>query len=315
MKYTMMARFKIIFLMLSLCHTTLPLTLVYSMKIRRVFAGAHQVLKKEGKVIWLLSILPIMQHRKAHIVTASPAVNVQQKRLVSGGLFNLRSMPTDSSWFEFTTAFQNEHGTTRGSVNTKGSRTGFDDIVLSGGCNIYPTPKAQIVFYGIAGFPTRWKVTTEDTFGTFVGTRFLSVGAGSEFSYTFIRTLEHMFALVSQVRYIHFFSRSWVPILPCCSTIQPGDLVDILLATTFRLKRELFELGYNPTFFLNQSAKTPATGKVRSPDFVREGAYITYSHIFQRKNPILLGAGFAFSKASLFDARVFTGWLNFTIAF
>lgn len=316
MKYSMAIRFMVIFLALSMEQATFTITLVYSMKIRRVFSGVRQALGKDDKTVWALSVLPIAYARSRHIVTAVPVVNVCDKRLLFGSIFNLRCMPSDSSWFEFTTAFENEHGTTKGTVKTSHSRTGLDDIVLSAGYNIFPTPQAQIVFYAIAGFPTRWKVTTDDTFGTFVGTRFLSVGAGSEFSYTFIRSPERLFATVAQVRYIHFFDRSWDPILPCCSTIQPGDTVDLLVAATYREKREIFETGYNPTFFLNQAVTTPAAGKVRTDTFVRQGGYITYSHVFEQlAHPILLGAGFAFNRASFLETRIYSGWLNFTIVF
>jgi len=322
MKYTMMARFKIIFLMLAICQTSLPITLVYSMKIRRAFAQARQLLGKEKRAIWILSALPIAYSRTRHFVQAAPLVDIREKRLMLGSIFNVRCIPSDASWFELTTAVGNERAKAKGVSDSpvlqpiNRSYTGFDDIVISGGFNLYPTEKVQLVFYGIAGFPTHTKISVKDSLGTFVGTRFFSAGAGSEFSYSFIASLTRALVGIFQNRYIHYFSRSWSPVLPCCSTIQPGDLVDLLFAIKFREKREMFETGYNPTFFLNQSVKTPAAGKVKSEDFVRNGCYATYSHLFDHlKHPVILGAGFSFNKAKVLDSRIFSGWLNFTVIF
>lgn len=322
MKYTMMARFKIIFLILGICQTSFPITLVYSMKIRRAFAQARQLLGKEKRAIWALSALPIAYSRTRHFSQKAPHVNIREKRLVLGSIFNVRCIPSDASWFELTTAVENEQAKAKGVSNSPvlqpicHSRTGLDDIVISGGYNLYPTEKVQLVFYAIAGFPTHTKISVKDSLGTFVGTRFFSVGAGSEFSYSFINSLTRSLVGIFQNRYIHYFSRSWSPVLPCCSTIQPGDLVDLLFAIKFREKREMFETGYNPTFFFNQSVKTPVAGKVRSEDFVRNGGYVTYAHLFDHlKHPVILGAGFSFNKAKVLDSRIFSGWLNFTIIF
>jgi hypothetical protein len=322
MKYSMMARFKIIFLMLGICQTSLPITLVYNMKIRRAFAQARQLLGKDKRAIWVLSVLPIAYSRSRYFCQDAPLVNIREKRLVLGAIFNVRCIPSDLSWFELTTALENERSQAKGVSDSpvlpliSASYTGLDDLVISGGFNLYPTKKVQLVFYGIAGFPTHTKISVKDSLGTFVGTRFFSVGAGSEFSYSFINSLMRSLVGIFQNRYIHYFSRNWSPVLPCCSTIQPGDLVDLLFAVKFREKRDLFETGYNPTFFFNQSVKTPVTGKVRSEDFVRNGGYVTYAHLFDHlKHPVILGAGFSFNKAKVLDSRIFAGWLNFTIIF
>lgn len=308
--------------MLITCQTSFPITLVYSMKIRRAFAQARQLLGKEKRAIWVLSVLPIAYYRSRHFCQATPRVNIREKRLALGAVFNLRVIPSDLSWFEITTAVERERSHAKGRSNSpilpviSAAYTGFDDIVISGGLNLYPTEKVQLVFYGIAGFPTHTKIRKRDSLGTFVGTRFFSAGAGSEFSYSFIDSLKRSLVGIFQNRYIHFFSRSWDPILPCGSTIQPGDTVDLLFAIKFRHMREMFETGYNPTFFLNQSIKTPAQGKVRSNDFVRNGGYVTYAHLFDHgKHPVLLGAGFSFNKAQVLESTIFSGWLNFTVIF
>lgn len=311
------------FLFLSLCQTSQSITVVYSMKIRRAFAQARYFRQERDKrLLWVLSILPIAYYRSRHFRDCVPLVDIKEKRLLFGSVFNIRCIPTDCSWLELTTAVENERSKAKGISNSPvlpvvcGSRTGFDDIVLSGGYNFFLTDKAQIVFYGIGGVPTRRKITKQDALGTFVGTRFFSIGFGGEASYSFVESIKRAAAAIVQTRYIHFFSRNWTPVLPCCSTIQPGDTIDLLLSIRYREKRELFEAGYNPTFFVNQAATTPTTGKVHSDNFVRNGGYVTYAHLFdQLKHPVLLGAGFAYNKTDVLESTIFSGWLNFTVVF
>lgn len=308
--------FIVITTLLTTWQTVLSGTLVYSMKIRRVLAGTRQALNKEDQTIWALSFLPIGSGRTAHIVTKAPDVDVIQKRRIFGVLLNARCLLPSSTWLEFTTAVHNESGSTKGSINTCGERTGLDDIVASVGHNISLSKKVQLVFYGIAGAPTRQKITEQDRLGTFVGTRFFSLGGGAELSYTFVQSPERMVSSLTQTRFIHFFDRGWSPLLPCGSSIQPGDIIDALVATTWREKKDIFELGYNPTFFINQGVTTPERGEVRTPNFVRHGAYVSYSHLFtSRTHPILLGASFGFNKSDLFDACTYSGLINCTIIF
>lgn len=301
-----------------------PITLMYSLKIRRVFAGARAALSREGKPIWAFTVLPIAYTRSRHFKTETPRVDIKDKRLLLGSAFNLRCSPSLNTWFELTTAFENERSRVKGfsenpflPVCGDHSKTGFDDLTVAAGYHLFPTEDVQLDFYTIFGFPTHTKISKYDALGTFVGTRFFGLGFGSEFSYAFIESLPRSLIAIGQARWLHFFDRPWTPVLPCGSTIQPGDEVDLLASLRYRESHEIFEIGYNPTFFLNQAVKISGQPcKTRSPNFVRNGGYITYSHVFLRpKHPIVLGAGFSFNRAHVLETRIYAGWIDCTVVF
>lgn len=308
---------------LTITQSIFPITILYSMKIRRVFSGARAALEKEGKPIWAFTVLPVVYTRSRHFEECTPRVDIREKRLLVGSVFDLRCTPSNNTWFEITTALANERAHASGCsdnpflpVCNSISKTGLDDIVVAAGYHVYPTEDAQLDFYIIAGFPTHTKISCDDALGTFLGTSFFSIGAGAEFSYAFLQSIPRSFTLITQARCIHFFDRPWDPILPCGSTIQPGDAVDLLGALRYRENYEIFEVGYNPTFFLNEAVKIPDQCKTRSSDFCRHGAYISYEHVIARKkNPIVLGAGFSLNRAHVLDTRIYAGWVNCTFIF
>jgi|GEM_PF-1025665 len=308
---------------LSVTQSTSPITLLYNMKIRRVFSGARQILEQQNKPIWVFTTVPVVFTRKHHFCETAPLVDIHEKRLVVGSVFDLRCALSKNSWFEITTAVANEQARAKGvsenpvlPVCSHLSRTGMDDVILAAGYHLYPTEDMQLDFYVITGFPTHTIVSRDDALGAFVGTRFFSLGTGGEFSYSFIQQDKRSLISILQARYLHFFSRSWDPVLPCGSTIQPGDIVDLLGAIRYREKTEIFETGYNPTFFLNQAATTPAAGKIRSDNFVLHGVYLSYAHVFLgRAHPLVLGAGFSFNGSTFLDARAYVGWIDFSIVF
>lgn len=305
-----------------IAQSSFPITLMYSMKIRRVFAGARAALAKKEKPIWSFTTLPIVYTRFRHFLTDAPRVDITDKRLLLGAAFNLRCSPSLHSWFEISTAVENERAHAKGYSENPSlplyhehSKTGLDDITLEGGYHFFPTEDVEIDFYGIVGFPSHTKISKFDALGTFVGTRFFGLGFGGEFSYSFIESVPRSLIVMLQARCVHFFDRSWFPVLPCGGTIQPGETFDLLGALRYREQREIFEIGYNPTFFLNQAVKIEQD-KVRSKDFCRHGAYMTYSHVFIRpKHPVVLGAGFAFNGAHFLDTRIYAGWFDCTVVF
>ena len=291
--------------------------LVYNMKIRRVFTGINAFIKRDiKKPVWVVSAVPIYYHRTSHIVNERTRTNLFEKRFGGGSLFNVRYVPDRTWWLEATTAIQKETASAHGSATICGSRTGFDDIVLAGGYNFFPTEKVQISPYALVGFPTRTKVTLQEVEGALVGSRFYGLGFGTEFSYGFITEIPRSFVAISQVRFIHFFTRLWQPILPPCGKIQPGNLTDILLGLRYRHKRTLFEAGYNPTIFTNQAVLLP-TEKISAPTSVRHGVYGSITHLLKRvtiaNKPIAIGAGFNFNRLPRLDANTILVWVNFTI--
>src|SRR5579872_1353106 len=231
-------------------------TLVYNMRIRRVFR-ISEFLKQEPRSSYIATALPIFYQRKRHIVDDRIALDVCEKTRMGGSLLNFHYRNKHDWWLDLTTGIEYEHARINGSSTVNASRTGCDDLVFAGGVNLFPVRDTQLVFYGIGGIPTRLKVEPQEAQNTLVGTRFFSLGFGSEFSYEWFFELKRALISVVQVRFLHLFNRSWTPILPEGSTIQPGNVTDLLLTMHYREKKDIFELGYNPTFFTNQSVTLP----------------------------------------------------------
>lgn len=176
----------------------------------------------------------------------------------------------------------------------------------------------QVTVWGLAGFPTRRKVTTFEVQDTLVGTRFFSAGIGSEIAYNFINSLKRSLAIIFQNRLIHFFTRSWFPILPENAHIKPGNVWDLLLSMQYRERKNLFEVGYNPTFFTNQAIILERR-QIDAKSFVRHSFYSTYSHLFRKlpliKTPGIVGSGFSIGRAKRFNTKIFSWWAYISMAF
>jgi len=174
----------------------------------------------------------------------------------------------------------------------------------------------QIVAYGIAGFPTYRAVSAADQFDTPVGTRFFGLGGGGEISYSFIKQRAQALIGIIQTRFVHFFNRHWSPILPCDARIQPGNITDLVLLLQYRKKKNVFEVGYNPTFFTNQAVLL-STQTLKTDTFVRNSVYANYVHLFERL-PLIgmpggFGAGINLGRSDRFDTNIFACWLNMTV--
>ncbi|MEX0940195.1 MAG: hypothetical protein WDZ41_02455 [Candidatus Babeliales bacterium] len=295
------------------------ITLVYNMRIRRTFAPANIVEKMNIKgPLWAASVVPIIQKQDNSIIDSVSNININQKRLSVGSLFNIRFIPSRSFWLEATTGIENERAKAKGIPTFSISRTGFDDVVVTGGFNKFLTKDTQGVLYGLVGSPTRRKVEPFENFGTLVGTRFFGVGVGSEISYSIINSLKKSLGIIFQNRFIHFFSRNFQPILPADARVQPGNVTDLLGAIQYRKRRTIIEAGYNPTFFTNQ-AIIFSTQTIKTPGFVRHNAYarinLVSKHILSLKKPFIFGAGFSIGRSKRFDAKIYSVWLNITSVF
>ncbi len=309
--------------LLCLWQQTVAISLIYNMKIRRVFQTSEavtmaEILGKKNNSLWLVSGLPIFYERKRHIVDQSQNIDVYQKSISGGMVFNLRHVADHSWWCEATTAMAHEHSHVVGTHACDSARTGMDDIVLAAGYTIFPSPKTQIGLYGIGGIPTQLMLMPQEKFDTLIGTRFFSVGGGAEFSNSFISSLKRSLVGIFQVRGIHFFDRRWNPILPCDAKIRPGNLADILLTMQYREKRTVFEMGYNVSFFSGQALRL-RTGPVRSDTFLRNSFYASILHLCNSIRPfskaLLLGGGFYVGRAKKFDTKIGSCWLNLSVVF
>lgn len=298
-------------------------SLIYNMKIRRIFRTNDAVtvaslLGKKSASLWLTSGVPIFAERNRHIVDAEKGIDVCQKSTAGGAIFNLRHVSEQAWWCELTTAVEREQSRERGTVTRDCACTGMDDIVGAVGYNFFPTPASQIVLYGIGGVPTRLKLNAYEQFDTLVGTRFFSIGGGLELSNSFISGLKQSLTGIVQVRCIHFFDREWYPVLPRGAKIRPGDLTDLLVSLQYRKKRTVFEAGYNITFFTHQAVLL-ASGAVKSDSFKRQSGYLSIAHLCKHvrlfNKALLVGGGLSLARAHKFDAKTFSCWANITLVF
>lgn len=306
-----------LFILLIFSDATFATTLVYNLKIRRSF-NVHNFLPSERKILWLLTALPVVYARKRHIVAPQLKQNIHEKAFLGGSIFNLRLLAPKNWWAELTTGVERQTLTACGTQNFKISRTGMDDIVLTAGKNFIFKNDAQVGLYGLAGFPTRTKITRFEAEDTLVGTRFFGTGVGGEASYSFISSLKRALTAIMQARFVHFFNRKWFPVLPCNGEIQPGNVSDIFLLLNYREKKNIFEIGYDATFFTQLAARVGCT-TTQSPHVTRNSFYTSYSRIFTKKSllkkPGLFGCGFTYSREKVLDSNIFIFWINFSVLF
>lgn len=307
-----MKRLSVIFFCCSLSATTL----VYNLRIRRSFTGLSSFLKLKKRIKYVVTTLPVFYHRKARFIIDRTNTDIQDHRIGGGTIFNFR-IPTRHWWVEATTAIQKESLQARGTTNVDASQAGFDDIVFSGGYNFFPTKDHQITLYGLAGFPTNRNLDQVDAQVPLVGTRFFSLGGGTEYSYSYINTPRNLLAGIFQLRVIHFFTREAGALLGEGSKLQPGQTIDLLFSLRFRHKRTVVETGYNPTFLINASVILPEQ-EFPAERLTRHGGYINILHLTKRGigNALFaVGGGLNYNTTKLLHAKGVTAFLNFTVAF
>ena len=300
----------------NLCNAN---TLVYNLKIRRAF-DIPEGLFTQTRPLWIASAVPIIYQRDRHILVPELFTDIHETRLTTGALLNLRYKPSRHWWFEASTGIEKERACAVGTTNLHLSRTGFDDFLFSGGYIGFPQENTQVVAYGLFGIPSKWEIGAQERIltDTLVGTRFFSIGTGLESSHAFMNELENSLVGVFQARFIHFFSRSLRPSVACGNFLHPGNVIDALFLVQYRQKMTLFEAGYNPTFFTNQ-AVTASCVKTETPNFVRQGATFSCTHLFKDmlfdRMPLIIGTGVNFSHSKRFDTKILSAWLNFTTVF
>lgn len=290
-------------------------TLVYNLKVRRVFNMPEVLERMKNKSVF--SAVPIFAARDSHIVNERTNVDTCENRKAGGSLFNIRYIPSKHWWGEITTGVIVDSATFNGTDTFHASRTGVDDIVFAGGYRHFIGKKWQFVGYGLMGLPTKRDLNLQDRFGPLVGTRLYNVGFGLEGSYSFINKPERSLAAVVQQRFIHGFTREWSPVLPQGSKLQPGNVTDLLFTLQYRERRTIVEGGYNATFYTNQATIYPTeTRDVGS--FIRHSVFASVSHIIRDglwNKPLVLGLGCNINKTKQFDAKSMTAWLYGAIVF
>lgn len=303
-------------LLLLYAHTaSFAVTLVYNLRVRRVFAIAAVLEQMKSRV--LASIVPIYFTRSRPLIDERTNLDGCERRRAGGAIINLRHIPSKHWWIAATTAIATDHGTFTGSDPYKASRAGLDDLVFTTGYRHFVGDSIQLIAYALGGIPTRKKVTLKDRHSPLLGTRFYNLGVGGEISYSFLHELKRSFAAIAQVRFIHGFNRSWCPILPAGSKIQPGNATDILLTAQYRKKRTVIEGGYNGTIFTNQALILP-TETIKADTIYRHTGYLSLSHAtFENflNKPIIYGAGLNASYSPKIDSKTFSFWVHGSIVF
>lgn len=307
-----------LFVVLLFCVQPLyAVTLVYNLRVRRTFS-APQVLEHLKKPRTIFSLVPIYFSRASHITEERTMLDTCETRRAGGSLLNMRYVPSKYWWLEVTTGIETDQAQYKGTDTFNASRSGFDDIVGSGGYRFFFGKHCQVVGYGLVGLPTTRKITRCDRLGPLLGTRVYNLGFGFEGSYSFIDEIKTSLSCIAQYRLIHGFNRDWFPILPEGSTIQPGNVSDVLLTIQYRKRRTLVEGGYNATIFTNQAAIVPTLGKIKTDPFVRNGGYISISHGWFKAffdKPFICGVGCNFNHTKRFDAKTTTVWAYGAIVF
>ncbi len=290
-------------------------TLVYNLRVRRVFAVAAVLEQMKSRI--LTSVVPLYFSRRRPLIDARTNLNGCEQRRAGGAIINFRYVHSKHWWIAGTTAIATDHGTFTGTDPFKASRTGFDDIVLTTGYRHFVGKKMQLIGYGLVGLPTKRSVNLEDRHTPLLGTRFYNLGIGGEISYSFLSERKRSFATIAQIRFIHGFNRSWCPILPAGSKIQPGNSTDMLLTAQYRHRKTIFEGGYDGTLFSNQAIILP-TETIKADSVYRHTVYASFSQakfkaLFDK--PIVYGAGFNVSYAPKIDTRTFSIWVHGSIVF
>ncbi|OGB84749.1 hypothetical protein A3F66_01150 [candidate division TM6 bacterium RIFCSPHIGHO2_12_FULL_32_22] len=319
-------------LFLTIFFELMPISLVYNLKIRRVFFFGGSIagdffrkIDKGHNSVWLLSAVPMVYKRNRHVVTDIldkdlnlVPVDVCEKNVLGGSIFSLSYLYKKSFWFQLTTAYEADKVTSCGTFNFTKKKKGMDDFITSVGYNIFPTKDLQIVPYIINGIPINRKLDSDERFDNFIGTRYYGLGAGTEFIYSFVNRDETNLNGVLVARSVHFFPRRWTPVLPCSVTVQPGNVTDFLIAGQYRKKNSIVEAGYDATFFTNQ-ATLLTTGSIDEPRSIRQSFYANFAHLITKvpviPSPVMFSVGFFVASLKQYDTKISSFWTSFTILF
>lgn len=296
-------------------HNVHAVTLVYNLRIRRAFDAPAQF-QNQKKPRILISAVPIIFARKSTIDELVGQM-VHEKRRVVSALFNARYVPSRHAWLELTTGVGKDTIKTTGTDVLHASRVGLDDIVLSGGYRSFVSDKAQLVGYGLFGFPATGKVCPLDKYGPLMGSRLYSMGCGLELSYSLFNSTMRSCSMIAQARFIHSYNRQFFPILPQDAQLVPGNATDIFWAVQFREKKMIFEAGYDATIF-SQQAVLFSTHKAKSNAAVRHSGYVSLSYAIPEGyggKPWILGAGLNGSSSKEFNSQTISAWLSCSVIF
>ena len=140
----------------------------------------------------------------------------------------------------------------------KQSHFGSDDFLIDIGHNFLDeSGKKQLLLHWLTGIPLYKKVTLAEIEEPLFGTRTYATGPVLEFAYDFIRNTAQDFFIGFIGRFLHRFKRSYEPILPPGTFLNPGDAIDLLAMVHYRYYGHNIEFGYVPTFYFDIAYQFP----------------------------------------------------------
>ena len=288
-------------------------SIVYTMKLQRIFFAEGSTEKENNISSTSLTALPLLYFRDKHIIESRLLKNPDnsldkkfyEKRKAQACIVDFRHITPSASWINVTTGVIRDQSNMKGSSVFKKKKYGLDDILLTLGTTKKYNEKCEMVYYGLAGFPAKRRVSRYDEFDPLVGTRFFGTGAGLEFSYTPLHNDEQTCIFLINNRFVHFYKRGWSPILSSEDKIVPGNITDILCALYTRHKKTVFEIGYNPTFFTNHGVELPSKN-IAGAFYTRHAGYMLLSH-----GSFGIGTSRAYEKIVSAHAQTYWFYVNY----
>lgn len=287
-------------------------TLVYSLRIRRALSVRGLDEQRDVSKVSVFMV-PIYSQANSKITDDEKNVTYCEYRKVAENIIDVTYTNYRHWWAQLTTGLGEEWVKTKGQLNRNAKKFGWDDFVWSAGYNMLGNQELQFAFYGIGGIPASWTPSPLEDQDTFVGTKLVSLGAGSELSYSFINTPNHSMIFIFQNRLIYAFTRPWYPILNRCEKWQPGTAIDLLFGFMYLHSNTVAEAGYNPTFY-NNEAYIQSFAKTNFEPYVRHGIYVRGSHSFKdvlaKGSSLVLGAGVSVSVSQHNERLGAATWLT-----
>lgn len=255
-------------------------TIVYNMRIASPPTARQELYEKLGTHLpSILAMTYVHQSRK---------LKTGQDQLVDAGLVDYVY-----SWRNLYVRVDAAVGRVHEqSVPRSTTHTQMDDILVSTGYRHTATDRLNLAYSFLFSIPTH----KDHGFEYFqFGTGHCSVGGQIDGIYSFGE--QKTDALLLALRMLHFFKASArvpLPTTPICVGFDLGNVCDVFIAYQKRIKKHIFELGYNPSFAFSVSTNPELPERI--PSFgIRNNGYAAYRYIFlTKKHPMGFSLGVSY---------------------
>jgi hypothetical protein len=209
-------------------------------------------------------------------------------------------------------------GRTHGSLNpSTGAQTEADDILFTVGYGSYMTSSIELAFSCHFGIPTHQDESLLlPQFGTG------HVGLGAQLDCALLCGPHGAF--LAAARLIHFFPRSYVPVVPNSIAshfaFNIGNVADLLFKYQHGYEQHQFEIGYNPTFIFDASIYPAVPGLLSQIDVITQNVFTSYRYGFSLgslPSAIIVGVSYGFGNrpAPSEIETIVTAWFSWGINF